>query len=198
MMRGWILTAVLFGAAGLAAAPAALAQMPEMGAPEEMKAMAGMVGEYDVAFEYKMTPEADYTLIQAQASITAILDGACQRMDFKGDMMGMPMHGIGWTTYSRGLGKYQATWVDNLNASISYYEGTRMGDKLVFTGEDYGPDGSTVLGRHTYSDITDNSHKWTMEMSADGGTTWTTWARATYTRKGAEKSDAAESESGGW
>jgi len=197
MKRGICL--VVLGCVALLTAAPALAQegMPPMGAPEEMKLITKMDGQYDVAFKFRMDPTAEYQESQANCTISTILDGSCQQMEFSGAMMGMPFQGIGWTTYSRGLGKWQTTWVDNMGASISYYLGEMMDGKMVFEGEETAPDGSKWHSRNTTFNITDDSFDWKMEMSTDGEEYFTT-AMATYTRVGGMESKSADSEEGGW
>jgi hypothetical protein len=188
-MNGRLVIHVLAGAAltlgtvpGLAQDKEAAPATPPMGAPPEMKMVTGMEGVYDVEFKYKMDPGAtEWTTAPATVTITNILDGAAQRMEWKGDMLGMPFHGIGFLCYDRQTKRWQNTWIDNMAARLSYYEGTMVNGTMVLEGIDM-MEGQKVHSRNTTSNITDSGFEWKMEMSMDGES-YATWATAVYTKR---------------
>lgn len=175
---------------------------PPMGAPEEMKALHSAAGEYDMEFSFKMAPDAEWTVSQGTAILTNILDGSAQRMDMETNMMGMPFKGLGIVTYSRIHKQWQQTWTDNMGAQTTMYTGKMEDGKMVFHGEDMGPDGSTMKVRLTTYNMTDNSMDWMMEAKMTGSDEYMKMAKATYVRKGsAEKEKKAKKEKeddGGW
>lgn len=160
------------------AAPA----MPPMGAPPEMKMVTEMEGVYDVEFKFKMDPGAtEWTTSPATVTITNVLDGSAQRMEWKSDMLGMPFHGIGMLCYDRQSKMWQNTWVDNMAARLSYYEGTMQDGTMVLEGTDM-MEGQKVHSRNTTFNMTDSGFEWKMEMSMDGES-YATWATAVYTKR---------------
>lgn len=187
MKRTAILAAlVLCGAMAVwAADPAqteAPAGMPPMGAPAEMKQAANLVGEFTVAMKYNMGDTTQWMESSGTLSNVLILDGSAIEGVFNSTFMGMPMNGKGITCYHREKKKWQMTWVDNMGAALSFYEGDFKDGKLVVQGEDV-MQGQTYLTRITYSNITPQKHDWLLEMSADGGKTFVPGLRAVYTRK---------------
>ncbi len=157
--------------------------MPPMGAPEEMKQIAAMAGDYDVVFSYKMDPMADeWTETTATATFTNVLDGAAQQMTFDGEMLGMPFAGIGMVTYDRETKQFQNMWVDSMSARISVYTGNFTDETtMVVEGEDRGM-GMTFQSRLTSYNMTDEGWDWKYEMSLDG-TNYMETAKATYRKK---------------
>lgn len=192
-MQRWTLTlaaaALCFGIVTAAPADhhetgAGAAEMPPMGPPEEMKIVEAMNGEYDVKFFYKMDPTSEeWVETAATATLSSVVAGGAQKMEFEGNMMGMPFQGVGLTSYDRYTQQWQMTWVDSMGARISMYTGSFDDGKMVVTGEDMGPDGATYKARLTTYNITDDGYDWLYELSMDGGATYIKGAKATYTRK---------------
>lgn len=157
--------------------------MPPMGPPEEMKACAPMVGDWTFKGEWRMSPDMEWTPMTAEVTFAYELDGAVLRMDLSAEMMGMTMHGIGYTAYNRETKLWQEMWTDNLGGAISLYTGTMTEDgKRVMQGVDVW-NGQEVHSRSTSSDMTDTTFKWMMEHSIDGGKSWYTGMQGTYTKK---------------
>ncbi len=159
-----------------------MAGMPPMGAPEEMKRVEAMNGKYAVKFYYKVDPMSpDWTETEATAVLSSVLGGAAQKMEFEGQMMGMPFSGIGITSYDRETEKWQTTWVDSMGARISMYTGDFEDGKMVVEGEDLGQ-GMVFQSRLTTYNITDEGFDWKYEMSMDGSNYMET-AKAIYTKQ---------------
>jgi hypothetical protein len=179
-----VMVMLLMGVTAMAQDEKPAGQPPvEMGAPAQMKQMAFMVGIWDVDMQYRMTPEAEWTEAAAVNTNNLILDGCILESTFEGDMDGMPMTGISMTTYSRGLGKWQTMWTDNMGMGISLYTGDFSDGKIVCAGEDMMPGGVKMLSRVTSYNITDTKYDWMMENSMDDGQTWYTSMKATYTKR---------------
>lgn len=185
-LRSMGLVALMIGVvAGLpitARAQETAAEMPPMGRPAQMDEIAFMIGEWTVAMEMRMGPEAPFTSITGTATTSAVLDGCVQRMDFQADVMGMPMHGIDHTTYNRNTERFESIWVDNMGANFTSMHGGMKDGKFVLEGQ------NKMMGRDVYMRSTsekrsDDEVYWTMDESYDGGKTWTTTMKMTYTRK---------------
>ncbi len=173
---------LLLGAAGAFAQESA-DEMPPMGAPEQMKDCAALVGTWDCVQQMKMDMESDeWTESNAVATYNMILDGCALEVTFASEMMGMPFKGIGIQTFDRETGLWQMTWTDNMMARTSLYTGKRDGDKLVMTGEEMYA-GETYPSRITTYNEKPESFDWMMETSMDGGKTWITTGKATYTKR---------------
>lgn len=155
----------------------------EMGAPPEMKQVDFMIGIWDVDMQYRMSPEAEWAETNAVNTNDLILDGCVLQSTFEGDMGGAPMKGLSFVTYSRGLGKWQTMWTDNMGYGMSLYTGDFADGKMVFTGKDVMPDGTEMMSRITSYNITDTKYDWMMENSKDDGQTWFTSMKATYTKR---------------
>lgn len=168
-----------FCVAGLASAQEMT--MPELGAPQQMKDLAWMDGNYNVEVKVRMAPDQDWMMSQAQAEVEHILDGCVQKMMFKGSMMGMPLHGLATVTYNRSTGEYQQTWVDNFMAALSVYSG-KMNEagEIVCEGVDQ-YEGQDVHIRATTYDMGDGKWKWKMEQSMDGGKSYFESMHLAYT-----------------
>lgn len=178
----------------LMAAPA-LAQdqgMGQMGAPKEMDAVKMLAGDWTVNFKYRGSAEMPWQETQATNMNTLALDGACLVSDFRGSMMGMPMKGMNLLSYNRNTKMWEGVWVDNLNATLSYLEGPMTDGAIVLTGEE-SMAGQTFSTRITQFNMTADSYDWKMEMSMDGGKTWTEMATAKYMRK-----TSSSENDGGW
>ena len=183
-MRRWLVmcTALVFAAVNSPEGARAQAEgMPQMGAPEEMKALVGMDGTYDVSVKFKMAPDAPWSESVGKATVEQVLEGCAQKMTFEGTMMGMPMHGISYLVYNRETKEWQTTWIDNFMASMSYYTGKMENGALTVSGIDHMM-GMKFHTRATSYDMTENSWKWKMEQSVDGGATYADMMMMEYTR----------------
>ncbi len=157
--------------------------MPPMGPPKEMKDLSVLVGTWDVDMQWR-NPPPDTAWIPSTAvtQYQYILDGSAMQLTFESQMMDMPMHGLGLQCFDRETGKWQMVWLDNLGARISYYEGECTKDKSVFTGDEIWQ-GLEYLNRITTQKRTETTFDWTMDMSTDGGQSWYTSGKATYTKR---------------
>ena len=162
--------------------PQSAPSVPQVGAPPEMKQIAMLEGTWDLAIQLRMDPKAPWTETKAVSVNKLILDGCAMEQTFTGEMLGMPFAGINFTCYSRGLGKWQNSWIDNLAGAISLYEGDFVNGKLIVAGVDKMP-GMTVLSRSTTFNITPKRYDWLMENSFDNGATWIETMKAVYTKR---------------
>lgn len=159
------------------------AAMGEMGRPAEMDRIAWMQGDWDVAMKFKMDPSApEWVETTASATVTTMLDGCVQRMDFQAEIMGATYHGLGLTTYNREYDRYETVWVDDMAGKMSMMHGNFQDGQLVMTGDDK-MQGMEYMNRSTEKKVSEDEAFWTMEMSMDGGKTWVDNMQMTYTRK---------------
>ncbi len=157
--------------------------MGPTGPPEEMKQLAGMIGVWDVAMDWRLSPESEWVLSPGTATCTHMLDGAAMRMDYSGETSPdmPPFNGAMIQCYDRETKMWQAIWIDNMAARISYYTGNMTGDTTTLSGEDI-YQGQKMLTRVRTFNQTDSSFDWTMEHSMDTGKTYWMAAKAKYTK----------------
>ncbi len=157
------------------------AGMPPMGRPSEMDQIAFMQGKWDVEMKFRPGPEADWQVSQAQAESKLILDGCAQRMDFRGQIMGMPFHGIDHSTYNRETKRFESVWIDNMGARMSTMYGNFNADgALVMMGESM-ENGMKMKTRTVSTRVDEDTVTWSMEMSMDGEN-WFRSMEMTYSR----------------
>ncbi len=156
--------------------------MPPMGPPAEMKMVAGMVGTWKADFQMRMSQEAPWTSSPSTLVITPVLGGAANRGEFSTSVMGMKFKGISMISFNRNTGKWQSTWIDNMEALQYISEGDLKDGKLVFDGtstymgEDYLTRETTTMKSATEID-------WTMENSHDNGKSWYVSMKGVYTKQ---------------
>jgi|GEM_PF-544857 len=159
------------------------AEMPPMGPPEEMKMLESVVGVYDVEQQWRMDPSSEeWETSTGVATYKMILDGAAMQHTFESQMMGMPYQGLGLIAFNRETGKWQQTWLDNMGAQISYYEGDYKDGQMVSSGEEKWQ-GQTYLARITVYNMEPAGFDWKYEMSTDGGKTYYTSGKAHYSKR---------------
>lgn len=185
MKRLICLIIILMAATGLVSASDSTQVNPygPMGAPDEMKMVSSLVGQWDVLMKMQMFPDTAWTESKGECGNELILDGCAIRQKYiMTDASGMSFEGTGLICFNRTSGKWQATWLDNMYGQLSVYEGNyENGQMTVYGEETYG--GQTFQVRNTTYDIKDNSFKWKSEMSVDGGKTWMQNMDGLYTRK---------------
>ena len=119
---------------------ATVAQEPPKMTPEQMaemeafrkagtpgaqhKALAGMVGNYDMKVRAFYAPGAPPEETAGTATRKMILDGRVLVEDVKGTMMGQPFTGQGTTGYDNVTGKHWSTWMDSMSTGMMLSQGT--------------------------------------------------------------------------
>lgn len=161
----------------------AMAVMPPMGPPPQMKEIAYVVGVWDVAGQIFMDPASDNGMaFSAVATFEYALDSAAMLLHYSSRMMGMPYHGMSVTTFDRHKNQWQEVWLDNMSARISLMTGQQVDNHRIMQGADFYM-GQDLLSRQTSYDITPTAFKWKFEQSGDDGKTWRTLMTAVYTKQ---------------
>lgn len=184
MKRVICLLIVVLVASGLVTASDSTQVNPygPMGPPDEMKKVAPLVGEWDVVMKMQMEPGGEWTESSGECTYELILDGCAIRQTYTSETGGMSFKGGGIICFNRTSGKWQATWLDNMSASLSVYEGGYEDGQMVVYGEEtYG--GQTFKVRNSTFDITEESFRWKAEMLMPDGKTWMKNMDGLYTRK---------------
>lgn len=157
--------------------------MPPMGPPEEMKQVAGLVGDWTYTMKMKMDPkDTNWMETNGTANYALAVGGAALNMTTESSMMGMKYIGASCMCYDRETKKWQTSWIDNMSGSLTLYTGTRTDNSSVFEGQEMYM-GKPLTQRISTANQTPTSFDWKGEMSMDGGKTWMVWGTAKYTKK---------------
>jgi hypothetical protein len=78
-----------------------------------------------------------------------------------------PFHGTTLRFYDPAIGAWRSTWIDPLNGRVRRFIGRPDGDDIILAGlEEEPPE------RWCFRDITQDSFRWTGEVSHDGRQSW--------------------------
>lgn len=132
------------------------------------KALDGMVGAWETKVTSWMMPGADPIVGTGTSECKWILGGRYVQQTFKGDFMGMPFEGLGYTGYDNVKKQYFGTWIDNMGTGIMTSVGSgASGNTMSFKGTFADP----MTGKDTTVDekitVIDANHM-NMEMWAPG------------------------------
>ncbi|HEU4886952.1 MAG TPA: DUF1579 domain-containing protein [Thermoanaerobaculia bacterium] len=113
--------------------PAMMDAMMKAGIPgDPHKKLDGMVGTWNTKITMWMMPGADPMTSSGTSTNQWIMGGRYLEQRFKGDFMGMPFEGIGFTGYDNVKKRYWGTWMDNMSTSIMTSTGTASADGKVW------------------------------------------------------------------
>jgi len=178
-----ILAAFILTGAALAQDEKMAEAMAEMGPPKEIQEAKYLVGTWDVAMSFKWDPaDTIWQDSKGTATYEYIAGGACIMMTYEAEMMGMQFLGNMLMAYNNQTKKWASCWTDNMGGLLSYYEGTKTGDKTVLSGEDTW-EGMTYVSRITTYNETPTRFDWKIENSFDGGKNWVETGKAVYTKQ---------------
>lgn len=96
-----------------------------------------------------------------------------------------PLRGMSVSTYNARLQQWQQTWVDNQGSYLDFTGGWQ--DSRMVLQREATVDGSKVLQRMVWFDITPDALRWNWERSVDDGATWEVLWAITYTRAEAQR-----------
>ena len=110
--------------------------------------------------------------------VERILDAKVVQEDFTAP----DMHGISFSVYDPERKLWCQTWVDN-NGSYLDFTGEFEDGQMILGREVQKKDGTKIMQRMVFKNITPNSFDWSWEASNDGGKTWQVQWPIHYTRK---------------
>lgn len=93
--------------------------------------LADSVGTWDT--EVTSWMEGPPTKSKGTAENRMVLGGRWLESKFRGDMMGQPFEGLGYTGYDNYTKKYMGTWMDNMTTAVMVSEGTMDAAGKVMT-----------------------------------------------------------------
>ena len=101
---------------------------------EAHKVLDNFVGSWETeASTWMDGPDKPPSLTKGTAEVKWVLDGRFVQQEMTGEMMGAPMHGIGFSGYDNFKKKYTIFWIDNSATAMSTSEGSINKDGTVIT-----------------------------------------------------------------
>jgi hypothetical protein len=129
------------------------------------------VGEWDLSWAVQNGSAPGH----GTNSIKRILDGCVVQENFSGETS-LPMRGTSVSTFDTRAEKWKQTWVDNEGGYLDF-AGEFANGQMILQREATRPDGTKVLQRMVWKNITANELDWSWEASRDRGKTWqVNWA----------------------
>ena len=160
----------------------------ETGAPTQIQKLHSLIGEWEVEFETRGSPDESFVSKQITSHIVSILGGA-----FLQEQLSIPASGrtqvelLGLLGYDRYREIYRFAWLDDKYAIFDVHEGNWDGSLLVVNNI---RSGTTVrygnqdyFSRMIWHDISSDEFRMASDLSMDGGNTWFTQAKGHYLRK---------------
>lgn len=98
--------------------------------------LATFAGEWDVTVRMFMDPAAPPQESKAKSSATLVLDGRFLLEQMKGEFMGMPYEGMGFSGFDNATQMFTSTWCDSINTGISLNHGSidQTGRIITYVG----------------------------------------------------------------
>ena len=140
---------------------------------EQHKILAKSAGTFDA--EIIMKPAADAPEVKSKGKEVSemVLGGRYLKIDFTGDMMGMPFSGTGLNGYDNVKKKWISTWADSMSTGIMVSEGVAdaSGKVITYNGEYACPieNGKMKKFRQVFKMIDDDHHEFEMYMPGPDG-----------------------------
>jgi len=101
---------------------------------DAQKKLEDLVGTWDVEMSiWSKGPDAPPSVTHGSAVNTWVLGGRFVRQEYKGEMMGMPFEGIGYTGYDNYNKKYVSFWIDNSTTQTTTMSGLADRSGRTFT-----------------------------------------------------------------
>jgi len=170
--------AFLFVTTALCAQPAPA--IPACQRPEQ-KQFDFWVGDWDLTSPGSKPGE----LLHHHNTIKRILNGCIVQESFVGSdapEQGPQLLGASVSVFDVASGKWKQTWVDNQGSYLDF-TGEFKDKQMVLSREATRPDGTKILQRMVWKNITQNEFDWSWERSKDKGQTWEVLWPIHYKRK---------------
>ena len=83
----------------------------------------------------------------------------------------MHLRGMSVSIFDTRAGKWKQTWVDNEGGYLDFVGEFKDG-QMILVRDAVRPDGTKVIQRMVFKNITADELDWSWEASTDGGNTW--------------------------
>jgi hypothetical protein len=124
------------------------------------------VGEWDLTWPGEKPGETGH----GTNSIKRILDGCVVQENFSG-ADSMHLRGTSVSTFDARSVHWKQTWVDNEGSYLDF-AGDFNNGQMILQREFSQKDGTRIMQRMVWKNITANEMDWSWEASRDGGKTW--------------------------
>lgn len=131
----------------------------------EQKQFDFWVGEWNLTW-----PGQDGKTGHGSNTIQRVLDGCVVQENFSGGDS-MALRGTSVSTFDGSSGRWKQTWVDNEGGYLDFVGEFKDG-QMILEREAQGKDGTRILQRMVWKNVTANEFDWSWEASRDGGKTW--------------------------
>lgn len=134
-------------------------------------ALADAAGSWTTSNTWWMEPGGEGQHTEGKVERKMILGGRVMVEHFKGDMMGMPFEGMGFTGYDNVTGKHWVVWMDNTTTAVYSGEGTCNEDYTACTYSITGSDpmtGEMATSRMEWESMGEDTEKSTMYSTVEG------------------------------
>lgn len=152
---------------------AEMAEWIKLGTPgKEHADLAKLAGKWNATSKWWMAEGVPAQESTGTAEYAPIFDGRYVEQAYHGDAAPMgPFEGKSILGYDNASKQYFATWIDSMSTGIMLLRGTAdaSGKVLTMTGEMTGPGGKIVKMRTVSTFVDENTHKFEMFESKDGG-----------------------------
>ncbi|MFC3550630.1 DUF1579 domain-containing protein [Lysobacter cavernae] len=134
--------------------------------------LAAMAGTWSVKQQMWMDPKSPPMVQTGSATTTAVFGGRHLRQDYRGEWMGKPFEGVGYTGYDNVTGKYYSSWMDSGSTGLFVAHGDYDSARKTYTfkGEmaDAAQGGAKVPIRDVLRIVDDDHHTFEMYETRDG------------------------------
>ena len=175
-------TAILVGVFCLASGWAAAQQAPAVAQPNpcaapEQRQLEFWVGEWDLTWPGEKHGEVGH----GTNTVRRILETCVVQENFSGERA-MHLRGTSVSIFDTRAGKWKQTWVDNEGAYLDFVGEFKDG-QMILARDAVRADGTKVIQRMVFKNISHNEFDWSWEASKDGGKTWQVQWPIHYKRK---------------
>jgi hypothetical protein len=157
--------------------PTAKPPAPDPCATAEQKQIEFWVGDWNLTWPGTNAGEVGH----GTNTIKRILDGCVVQESFS-EEGSTPLRGASVSIFDATAGKWKQTWVDNQGSYLDFVGELKDG-QLTLQREAVAKNGTKILQRMVWKNITQNELDWSWEASQDGGKTWQVKWPIHYKRK---------------
>ena len=161
--------------------------VPQLGAPPEIAQLHSLIGEWEVEFETRPSPDVPFLLHRLTSSIVSLLGGAFLQEHISIPASSGTVNLIGLLGYDRYREIYRFAWLDDTYAIFDVHEGNWEGESLVVnnlrSATTFRFDNRDYFSRMVWREISANEFKIESDLSSDRGKTWFTQAKGHYMRQ---------------
>lgn len=151
----------------------AMAEMQRLGSPNENhKRLEQLAGTWDVVVTFQMSPDEPEQTSKGSCVNTMIMGGRYLKQEFRGEFMGEPFEGIGFTGYDNAKKHYTSFWMDSMSTWWMTSTGTYDNSKKAWTfiGTSFDPSvGRDIASREVLTINSPTKHTMDFYMTGPDG-----------------------------